>query len=288
MKKLTTILLLVLLSCNKQEVKQQVKHQYTLGAVGNPDADYALLKKGRGKPVKPPTDTTVVIPPVDSTTAPTDTVKPNTPLPASFALWAPPVMNQGGEGSCTGQAAATARTSEDYYATGSQEMLSPEFLFYFCKASNTCGSGTLIGALEALKNYGVCTNASMPYSWTNGCSTAPTIEQMSEAANYKIRDYTRIAATDSLGIKRALLENHALVIQITPDQAFMDAGPGFVWSSFTWPLGAHVVALCGWDDNKGAYKIINSWGTTWGDGGYGWISYSLFPSVSSSAFKMIL
>jgi C1A family cysteine protease len=44
--------------------------------------------------------------------------------------------------------------------------------------------------------------------------------------------------------------------------------------------GGHAVVAVGYDDNrkigkdKGALKIRNSWGTSWGEGGYGWLPYS--------------
>lgn len=35
----------------------------------------------------------------------------------------------------------------------------------------------------------------------------------------------------------------------------------------------HVINVIGWDDNKQAWLIKNSWGTYWGHQGYGWIGY---------------
>jgi hypothetical protein len=39
------------------------------------------------------------------------------------------------------------------------------------------------------------------------------------------------------------------------------------------------MALCGYDDSKGpngAFRVVNSWGTSWGDNGYIWVDYSFF------------
>jgi len=44
--------------------------------------------------------------------------------------------------------------------------------------------------------------------------------------------------------------------------------------------GGHAVVTVGYDDNrkigkyKGALKIRNSWGTAWGEEGYGWLPYA--------------
>lgn len=37
--------------------------------------------------------------------------------------------------------------------------------------------------------------------------------------------------------------------------------------------GAHMVCIVGWDDRKSAWLMKNSWGTGWGDKGFGWVSY---------------
>ena len=36
---------------------------------------------------------------------------------------------------------------------------------------------------------------------------------------------------------------------------------------------SHAVTIAGWDDNKQAWLIKNSWGEKWGDKGYGWVKY---------------
>lgn len=35
----------------------------------------------------------------------------------------------------------------------------------------------------------------------------------------------------------------------------------------------HAVQIIGWDDNKQAWLIKNSWGTGWANGGFAWIKY---------------
>jgi hypothetical protein len=37
--------------------------------------------------------------------------------------------------------------------------------------------------------------------------------------------------------------------------------------------GAHIVSIVGWDDKKGAWLVKNSWGTNWGNEGFGWVKY---------------
>ena len=37
----------------------------------------------------------------------------------------------------------------------------------------------------------------------------------------------------------------------------------------------HSICLIGYDDVNKRFKFINSWGTSWGVGGYGFISYDL-------------
>ncbi|HWB80926.1 MAG TPA: C1 family peptidase [Nannocystaceae bacterium] len=89
-------------------------------------------------------------------------------------------------------------------------------------------------------------------------------------------------------IKRALVERGPIYVKmhIPHGSSFggLDAGETF---NETIPLvyddpstnanednnGAHMVLLVGWDDDRGAWLMRNSWGTNWADDGYGWIAY---------------
>jgi hypothetical protein len=39
--------------------------------------------------------------------------------------------------------------------------------------------------------------------------------------------------------------------------------------------GRHAALLVGYDDDKAAFKVLSSWGSEWGDAGFGWLAYSL-------------
>ena len=50
--------------------------------------------------------------------------------------------------------------------------------------------------------------------------------------------------------------------------------------------GGHAVAIVGYDDNGFIFK--NSWGTGWGDKGYGWVSFDYHRLFCAEAFGMAL
>ncbi len=244
-------------------------------------------------PRNPPVDTVVITPPVDTVVTPPVVVVPPVVLPGSVSLAMPPVVNQGSEGSCVAMALAYARSYEAYYRSGatsystSSNILSPEYIFNQIKTTTTCSGSALLTGLNFLKTNGVCTWASMPYTWT-GCSLMPTAAQTAEAAGYRILGYASVYASDVTAIKTLLAAKRVLVCQVVPDNEFTNAGPGFVWRSFSSPVGTHAVTVVGYDDAKNAFKIMNSWGTAWGDAGYGWIDYGFMKNVSSNLFVLNL
>jgi C1A family cysteine protease len=218
----------------------------------------------------------------------TITTLPPSALPASVSLIMPPVQNQGGEGICAPFATAyAARSAEQFYRTNassysySTNIFSPEFVYDQIKTSD-CGSGTgVTTSLDFLMSTGVCTWQSMPYSSSNGCSLLPTPSQLSEAANFKMASYSKIVTSDITAIKTMVVNKHPVIITIATDQSFWDAQAGFIWKTYSGTPGiSHSLVISGYDDTKHAYKVMNSWGTTWGDAGYSWIDYDFLPQAS--------
>jgi uncharacterized protein YvpB len=285
MKKLLSISLIVFLfSCTKQQTERTFgadkinetelsKVQVLVSSI----AQYRRVKPPRNPP---PTDT-VVVPPKDTVVIPPPVVIPPVTLPASITLQMPPVVNQGSEGACVAFAITYARG----YLAGN--VLSPEYIFNQITTSIYCSGSAIITGFNFLRDNGVCTWASMPYTWT-GCTLMPTAAQTLEAANFRIANYSQILASDVTAIKTMLANKRPLVCQVVVDSQFENATQGFVWRSFSSALDAHAICVVGYDDAKQAFKIINSWGVQWGDSGYGWIDYNLMKTVSSSLMVMNL
>lgn len=113
-----------------------------------------------------------------------------------------------------------------------------------------------------------------------------------ESGLYRVVDYgvLPIAAgknTPSVNdIKEAVLAHGAVTAAFWADSlvfaqiiskygggVYEEQEPLYTPENYTPVPAGHEVAIVGWDDNEQAWLIKNSWGTNWGDNGYGWIKY---------------
>jgi uncharacterized protein (TIGR02145 family) len=215
-------------------------------------------------------------------------------LPIDFALVMPPIKSQGSEGSCVAFAVGYATRSYQlhrdqnisYFKINTTNTLeekvifSPEYLYNNIKSTGNCDVGTNIPkALNFLKTNGISTWNAMPYSSTNGCTTLPNAAQNSNAANFKIDDYYRVVNYNTAYLKEIIYNGNPIIIAVAVDDGFWRSG-NFIWNSrHGVDIGGHAMAICGWDDTKNAFKVMNSWGTSWGFNGFGWIDYNYLVSL---------
>jgi len=101
-------------------------------------------------------------------------------------------------------------------------------------------------------------------------------------------------------IKTAIMEGGVIGTALDWSSAFYSSSK----NTFYQPKSSnedpnHAVAIIGWDDNKvtqapqkGAWLVKNSWGSSWGDEGYFWISYydktsGHHPQMGAVSFKNV-
>lgn len=143
------------------------------------------------------------------------------------------------------------------------------------------GGATIPDALFILKNKGAVLMSSLPFQCDVNVSKFDA-----EAAQAKIENYATLfdpeetaTAVKVLKIKEALAEteNPVLIGMLIP-RSFFSATDVWQAAPAETPevnVGGHAMAIVGYDDNKygGAFLIINSWSTKWGNGGYTWAKY---------------
>lgn len=121
-------------------------------------------------------------------------------------------------------------------------------------------------------NKGVCPLSYFPYSASN-FATKPTSIQNAAAAMYKIKSW--YFTTGENNIKSSIASGNPVVVGVEHYEdldKLSTSNPVYDTISGT-SSGGHAICLVGYDDSRSAFKFINSWGTSWGIDGYGWISY---------------
>lgn len=206
-------------------------------------------------------------------------------LPASVDLTYrfPPVGNQGQLGTCV--AWAVGYNAKSYLDGVSknlpQEQLqfstnqySPTDLFFAIDQSKrSCNNGTYFDdAFNVLITRGVNTLSNVPY---DGVCYQNSPGNPSTASANRIKNYRRIDGSID-EIKQYLAQGIPVVIGAMVNSQFQAFnGSGVLGNlNYTGNEGGHAMIISGYDDSKGAFRIINSWGNGWGNNGYAWVEYN--------------
>lgn len=219
-------------------------------------------------------------------------------LPAFYDLSPafPPPGDQGKQGSCVAWSVGYAlrgyyhhqRTRTSY--ADPQNLFSPAYIFNQLVRTPDCQGGSkIIMALEILKNEGVATLADFPYD-DRSCIRKPGGDTKRRAADHAIVDYRLIkqSGPDVLdNVKGALLAGHPVVVGLNIQGRPMMRLRGTEVYDLDPPekFTGHAVVMTGYDDRTQVFKFINSWGSRWGDHGFGRISYRSFAAILHGAFR---
>lgn len=206
--------------------------------------------------------------------------------------WLTPIRNQGNCGSCV--AFASIAVFESQYAIDNKLSwlkldLSPQMLF-------DCGSGSCnVGwlpewATYQLKKTGTVDLACAPYR--SGATGANEMCKENYCDNQSQRTFsilssstpsTRFGGSDKK-VKEALKKG-PLLTTMNAREDFLYYKGGIYKATTSKKAGGHAVALVGFDDEKKAWLIKNSWGEDWGESGYAWISYNDPSGIANLTWK---
>ena len=230
-----------------------------------------------------------------------------TTLPQSYSLkkYCPTPQNQGNYQTCVGWASAyAARTIMEAIRNGwtsqvyiNHEAYSPLFSYALAKLPNTteCNQGTYIEKAAALmKTTGAVKRSSLDDYCVNTLSSSLN----AEAGQNKIDDYFVLfdeISSNSDAVrktKKAIAENHPVVCGVLLTTSFNNVKD--CWYGATGSndqiTGSHAMCVVGYDDNKygGAFQLMNSWSTQWGDGGFCWITYKAYQQHAHCGLEFYL
>ncbi|MGE3727172.1 MAG: C1 family peptidase [Candidatus Sericytochromatia bacterium] len=207
----------------------------------------------------------------------------------------PPPGDQGGQNSCVGWATAYVlksyqeRVEHNHILAkpdGSpqwQKVFSPAFVYNLLNNSRD-GGITYIDALNLLSSQGVVPWSDMPYN-PDDFRSKPAPALLQKARAWRIDYWRQVNVLDPKELKAHLNAGYPVMLGAVIDQGFYRARKGHVWKKREGKsLGGHALVLVGYDDAKRSFKVINSWGPRWADGGYGQIDYAWFARVVREGF----
>lgn len=209
-----------------------------------------------------------------------------------------PIENQQSLGSCTANAGAGLLEYYERRAFGTYTDASRLFLYKVTR--NLLGWSGDTGAylrttMGAMALFGVLPEGEYPYDIA-AFDNEPSAFQYSYARNFQSLSYFRLdqqgLAPDPLleHIKRFIQSGYPSMFGFSVYDYGNSSGEFSIPTSTSTLLGGHAVVAIGYDDQrtingqKGALKIRNSWGTGWGENGYGWLPYAYVRHGLASDF----
>jgi hypothetical protein len=220
------------------------------------------------------------------------------PIPPSVDLRAPwwPVSDQGATGSCVGQSSADGVARWHFVNAGRLPQtlqLSIRYVWMAAKETDQYNDmpstflesdGTsLKAALDVVRKYGIVTTNELPF--TGPLYPGDPKDFFAVAATRKIASYYRLNVGDwkawlaGTGPIIARLDVDPTWDNATATQGNLDTytGPG---------RGGHAITIVGYTADR--FIVRNSWGTAWGDNGFGYASMAYAQKAFTESYGVRL
>ena len=228
--------------------------------------------------------------------------RPRTPLYRAFLPEAvdlrdrfPPAGRQGEQGSCVGWAVGYAARS--YYNSGPRggsrltpdRIPSPAYIYDAIRFPGaSCDAGSRITDAMNLLKRGAVAYADYPYD-ENRCRR-PGADTVARASAFRIADWRVVDAKRLDQMKAELAGGHPVVVGMRPNRDFHRLRGKRIWRAGRPEEndGHHAVTVVGYSERGQHFTVMNSWGTGWGERGFGRIGYDTFRKRVKYGFSMRL
>lgn len=222
-------------------------------------------------------------------------------LPEKFSLkrFTPTPGNQGAYSTCAGWACSySARTilnsikNKYIQPLIDDNAFSPSFVYNQIRKDSSCNDPVILHeALDIIKTQGVLQIKDFGYE----CERQIKSQEKYKAGMNKILEYreifNRYSSSKISATKKSISEFKPVVIAMDVPGSFERVEN--IWNPSpsdykVWGLG-HALVVIGYDDtlSGGAFEVINSWGTEWGNQGFCWIRYKDFDYFTFSGYEII-
>lgn len=216
-------------------------------------------------------------------------------LPRQIDISAGIVLNQGGIGACGSYSAAAEMTRVEYHRRKGKldktNAHNPLFMYNMIHGYAADGSQgtTLYNNFVILQQKGCATFATYPPE----LNARPTESAMRDASQYKIGGWKTLAphSGDLQELKLCLARGKGIIASFLVHDSF-DQYEGGIYR----PSGEkgvlrdgqrqsyHGMLITGYTDDERYFKVLNSWGESWGEKGYLYISYNDMPQILVEAY----
>ena len=189
-------------------------------------------------------------------------------LPEEFELTMPGVKNQGQVGSCVAHAVSTTVEYFNRVQEGTNTVFSTGFIYGNRQNTTHKGSGMYVDkALHNLRNIGDVANTLFPYNIEVPEAITKYEERAEElkpkAYPNRITEYFQINNDEQRKVN--LMNNGPIVFSIPWYSDYMLDKDNVMRHESDEIRGYHAMVIYGW--NKDGWKIQNSWGKGFGNGG---------------------
>lgn len=203
-----------------------------------------------------------------------------------------PVEDQGRVGSCVANAVVGALEFHQIRKGDPLRDISRLFVYYNARRLEDrigeAGTKTHV-ALAGLMGWGACSASMWPYQPTmvdvrptDDCYKAAQkfigVQFAHAEFDHGVREALAAGFPVCFGmaVSRKLFRPAAITGEIKPPE-------DGIWEEA--PRGGHAMLLVGYDDQRNAWLVRNSWGTAWGDQGHVWIDYEVMRRYTNGRLR---